>query len=113
MLRQKWLKHVVEERGDLFGVAMWVYDGAEVCKFTGTFILEKISEICIKRDAGLYRYDGLSSFTNESGTQLEKLRQKLQRLFEECHLEITAESDQKFANYYINPQTLTIKNIVI
>ena len=103
---------MVEERGDLFGVAMWVYDGAEVCKFTGTFILEKISEICIKRDAGLYRYDGLSSFTNESGTQLEKLRQKLQRLFEECHLEI-AESDQKFANYYINPQTLTIKNIVI
>ena len=39
---------MVEERGDLFGVAMWVYDGAEVCKFTGTFILEKISEICIK-----------------------------------------------------------------
>ena len=65
---------MVEERGDLFGVAMWVYDGAEVCKFTGSFLLEKISEICIKRDAGLYRYDALSIFTNESGTQLEKLR---------------------------------------
>ena len=59
---------MVEERGDLFGVAMWVYDGAEVCKFTGSFLLEKISEICIKRDAGLYRYDSLSIFTNESGT---------------------------------------------
>lgn len=92
---------------------MWVYGGADVCKFIGTCILEKISQICIKRGAGLYRYDGLSSFTIESGTQLEKLRQKLQRLFEECHLEITAESDQKFANYYINPQTRTIKNIVI
>ena len=39
---------------------MGVYDGAEVCKLVGTFLLEKISEICNKGDIGFYRDDGLA-----------------------------------------------------
>ena len=31
------------------------YDGAEVCKLVGTFLLEKISEICNKRNIVLHR----------------------------------------------------------
>ena len=32
--------------GDLFDVAMGAYDGAKVSELVGTFLLEKISEIC-------------------------------------------------------------------
>ena len=34
-----------------------------------------------------------------SGTQLEKMKKKLQRLFKEFDLEITAESNKKILNY--------------
>ena len=82
-----------DERGDLSDVALGVYDAAEVCELVGTFLLEKISEICNEGDIGLYRDDGLAIFRNKSGTQLEKIKQKLQRLFKEYDLEITAESN--------------------
>ena len=77
----------------------WAYDGAEVCEFVSNFLLEKISEICNKSNIGLYRDDGLSIFRNKSGTQLEKIKKKLQRLFKEYNLEITAEGNQKIVNY--------------
>ena len=32
---------------------VYIYDGAEVCKFVDTFLLEKISEICNEGDIGL------------------------------------------------------------
>ena len=70
-----------EKRGDLFDVAMEAYDGAEICELVGTFLLEKISEICNEGDIGLYRDDGLAIFRNKSGTQLEKIKKKLQRSF--------------------------------
>ena len=90
-----WMK----KGGDIFDVAMGAYDGAEVCELVGTFLLEKISEICNKSNIGLYRDDGLSIFRNKSGTQLEKMKKKLQRLFKEYDLEITAESNLKIVNY--------------
>ena len=64
-----------------------------------TFLLEKISEICNKSNIGLYRDDGLSIFKNKSGTQLEKMKKKLQRLFKEYDLEIAAESSQRIVIY--------------
>ena len=78
---------------------MGAYDGAEVCELVGTFFLEKISKICNEGDIGLYRDDGLAVFRNKSGTQLEKIKKKLQRLFKEYDLEIIAESNQKIVNY--------------
>ena len=78
---------------------MGAYDGAEVYELVGTFLLEKISEICNKSNIGLYSDDGLSTFRNKSGTQLERMKKKLQRLFKEYDLEITAESNLKVVNY--------------
>ena len=65
-----------DEREDLFNKAMGIYDGAEVCKFVGAFLLEKASEIGNKSNIGLYRDDCLSIFRNKSGTQLEKTKKK-------------------------------------
>ena len=88
----------MKKRGDLFNVTMGAYDGAEVCELVGTFLLETISEICNKGDTGLYRDDGLVVFRNKSGTHLEKIKKKLQRLLKEYDLEIIAESNQKTKN---------------
>ena len=57
------------------------------------FIWKIFNEICNEGDVGLYRDDGLAIFRNKSGTQLEKIKKKLQRLFKEYDLEITAESN--------------------
>ena len=59
---------------DIFDVAMGAYDGAEVCKLVGTFLLETFSKICNKSSIGLYTDDDLSTFRNKSGTQLEKMK---------------------------------------
>ena len=88
-----------EKRGDIFDVVIGANDGAEVCELVGTFLLEKISEICNKSNIGLIRDDGLSIFRNKSGIQLEKMKKKLQRLFKEYDLELTAESNLKIVNY--------------
>ena len=88
----------MKKEGNIFDVEIGVYDGAEVCQLVGTFLLEKVSEICNKSNIGLYRDDGLSIFRNKSGTQLEKMKKKLQRLFKEHDLEITAEN-LKIVNY--------------
>ena len=88
-----------EERRDLFDIAMGDYDGVEVCELVGIFLIEKLSEICNKRNIGLYRDDGLPIFKNKSGSQLEKIKKKLQRFFKEYDLEVTAECKQKIVNY--------------
>ena len=66
-----------EKRGDLFDVAMGAYDGAEVCEPVGTFILEKITEICNEGEIRLYRDDGIAIFRNKSGTQLEEIKKEI------------------------------------
>ena len=96
--------------GDIFDIAMGAYDGAEVCELVGTFLLDKINEICNKSNIGLYRDDGLSIFRKKSGTQLEKMKKKLQRLSKEYDLEITAESNLKIVNYVDFQLTFNLKD---
>ena len=42
--------------------------------------MRQISEIFNKSNIGLYRDDGLSIFRNKSGTQLDKIKKKVQVL---------------------------------
>ena len=69
-----WMKKRGE--GDLFDRAMGAYDGAEACELVGTFLLEKIGEICNDGDIGLYRDDGLAIFRNKCGAQLEEKKER-------------------------------------
>ena len=90
----------MKKGGDLFDGAMGAYDGdgAKVCELSLVLSNQKkLVQFVIKEI--LYRDDGLSIFRNKSGTQLEKIKKKLQRLFKECDLEVTAESNQKIVNY--------------
>ena len=75
------------KKWDLFYVAMGAYDGVELCELLGIFLLEKISEICNKW-----------IIRNKSGTQLEKMKKKFERLSNEYNLDITVKSNQKMLN---------------
>ena len=57
----------------LFDVTMGAYDGAEVCKLVGTFLLYKLS---LKYNIGIYRDDGLAIFKNISGPKSEKIKKE-------------------------------------
>ena len=52
-----------------------------------------------KNSIDLYREDGLSVFKNKSGTQLERIKKNLQKLFKDFGLEILAESNLRIVNY--------------
>ena len=48
----------------------------------------------------VYRDAILSLFRSKSSTQLEKIKNKLQRLFKKYDLEITSDSNQKSVNFF-------------
>ena len=60
--KDTWMK----KQSGLFDVTMGAYDGAEVCKLVGTYMLSLISEKYNKKDFGLYRDDGLGVVKNKS-----------------------------------------------
>ena len=82
-----------------FQVGMGEYDSGEVCELVGIFLLDKIKEKYDKSNIGLYRHDGLSLYKNKSGTQLEKIKTNLQKIFKPFGLEIVAESNLRIVNY--------------
>ena len=63
-------------KGDsgLFDVTMGSYDGAEMCKLVGLYILNRLSEKYDKESTGLYRDDGLAVFSNISGPQADRIK---------------------------------------
>ena len=56
------------------------YDGAELCEFSGIFMLNLIGNKYNPNMIGLYRDDGLPVFKNTSGHNLNKLK----RFFKKC-----------------------------
>ena len=67
-------QHVwIKKKGGLFDVTMGVFNGGEVCKAVGNFLLYQLSKNYNKRDIGLYRDDGLAIFKKASGSKAEKI----------------------------------------
>ena len=65
---QPWIK----TDSDTFEVRMGAYDGAEICKLGGIFMLSLLSKKYSSNNVGLHRDDGLSGFRNVSRQQAEK-----------------------------------------
>ena len=60
---ESWMK----KYSRLFDVTMSVYDGAEISKLVGTFLLYKLTLKYNKDNIGFYRDDGLAIVKNISG----------------------------------------------
>ena len=65
-MMQESLYHLMKDVRGLFDVTMWEYDGAEVCKLVGIFLLDKISVKYDKNSIGLYCDNGLPVFKNST-----------------------------------------------
>ena len=62
---------------ECFDVTMGSYDGAEICVLVGLLILDNLSYLKDKNDAGLYRDDGRIFVRNKRGRSTEKLRNEI------------------------------------
>ena len=79
----------VKKFGDKdFDVPMDCFDGADVSEIVGTYILSKISNEISKKQVGLYRDDGLGILKNMSGSEMDRTRKNLTKIFQECGLSI-------------------------
>ena len=89
----------IKKQGGLFDVSMGAYDGAEVCKLVGTYMLNLLSKKYSKNDFGLYRDDGLAVLKNNSGPQSEQVKKNIQKIFKEHGLDIIIPCNMKIVNY--------------
>ena len=64
----------VKKEGSDFDVTMGAYDGAEVCKLIGIYMLYLIRKKYDSKNIGLYRDDELALFKNVSGPASEKIK---------------------------------------
>ena len=89
----------MKKESDLFDVLMGVYDGAEICEFIGIFLLNLLGRQCDTKNIGLYRDDGLSTFKNCSGPQMEKIKKQAQNVFKDNGVDVIIECNMKVVNY--------------
>ena len=85
-----WVKKNGEED---FDVPMGCNDGAEICETTGCYILRQLGSIINQNSCGLYRDDGLGTFENLSGPQIESKCKQIIKLFKSFGLNITIKTN--------------------
>ena len=91
-----------------FDVTMGSFDGAELCKLVGLYILHILGEKYGKHRIGLYRDDGLACFGYTSGPQADRIRKDFIKIFkEDFDLSITCETNLKAVNFLDETLNLT------
>ena len=91
-----WVK---KERNTDFDVPMGCYDCTEVCGIIGSYILNLLGSILHKDLVGLYKGDDLAIVRNLSGPKIERKRKAIIKLFKECGLNITIQTNLKIVNF--------------
>ena len=69
------------------------FDGAEICKIVGLYLLDKLSNLLGKENSGLYRDYGLAAINSCSGPVLNRTRKSIIALFKKEGLNITIETN--------------------
>ena len=90
---------VKKEIDEDFDVPMGCYNDAEVCDIVGSYILNLLCNILDKDLVGLYRDDDLAIVRNLSGSEIERKRKAIIKLFKECCLNITIKTNLKIVNF--------------
>ena len=74
-------------------------DGAEICEFTGIYILSQVSNLVPWEDSGLYWDDDLILLLNTKGQLMDRIRKNVIKLFKEIGLKIEFETNPKIVNF--------------
>ena len=80
-------------------VTMGSYDGAEVCKIVGLFMLDILSKLFEKISISLCRDDGLSIFRNYNSHQSKTVQKDLTKLFLKYQLNLHIKCKLKTVDY--------------
>ena len=80
----------------LFDLTVCAYDGMEVCKLLGTFLLYKLSLKYNKKNIGFYHNDGLAL--------LKKVKKDIQKLFKENEVDIIIQYNKNDKLFRCNTQ---------
>ena len=89
----------VKKENPNFDVSMGSKDGAEIAETVGLYLLAKLEEkVFNKGECGLYRDDGNSAIRG-NGQEVEKVRKKLFKMFQDEGLDITAEANIKVVDF--------------
>ena len=87
------------KKGDTnFDIAMGAWDGAESCDLVGLFLLDQLTNRIAGLETGVYRDDGLGVAQN-TGRNIEKMRQKIEQVYEEFGLKITSTANLKVVTF--------------
>ena len=83
------------KRGEnpLFDVTLGSFDGTEICKIVGIYLLEKLPPLLGKKNFRLCRDDGLATVNSCSGPVLDKMRKDIISVFKNEGLSITIETN--------------------
>ena len=77
----------------MFDVTMGSLDGAKVCEIVSLYLLDKVSVLLSKDNAGLYKDDGLGVVKDANGPKLDRLRKDIIAIFKSAGLSITIETN--------------------
>jgi hypothetical protein len=86
----------VKKSTGTFDVTMGGFHGAEICELVGLFLLHQLRKII--PNVGLYRDDGLA-VSSATPRQIDIMKKKICKVFEDNSLSITIEANQKSVNF--------------
>ena len=90
----------VKKEGDQnFDIPVRCCDGAKICELVGIYIQNKLCRLLNKKNFGLYRDDGLGILRRTSGTEADRKRKNIIKIFKECGLSITREVNKKTVDF--------------
>ena len=72
---------------------MGSFDGAEVCKLIGLYLLNKVKTLLDSSNVGLYRDDGLAVVHKANGPKVDRLRKDIISLFNDEGVSITIDTN--------------------
>ena len=87
------------KQSGLFDTTMGAFDGAECCELIGIFMLHEIKQLFPELNIGLYRDDGLGVCRRRGGSDLDRIRKGLVKLFKDHGLSITIDTGLKQVDF--------------
>ena len=81
-----WVK---KDKDNMFDVTMGYWDGAEVCELMGAYIPGKLTSFFNISNIGFYRDDGLAILKATSGSETERIKKRIVKVFKDQGLRVT------------------------
>ena len=101
---------VKKNKDEDFDFRMGWYDGAEVSELLGIFLLHQLNDVISKENLGLYRDDGLNTFENISGPEVERNKKYFAKAFKNNGPKTTLHGNVKFVDF-LNVHFNLIKDV--